>query len=286
MDPGALSAAAQAFDAVAESFEQRYGDWLSVAAQRRAVRREMLAAFPAGARVLEVGGGTGDDALWLTRQGRQVLLTDAAPAMVRLAREKLGPDAAVALPAENLDTLADEREAADAAPFDGAFSNFAALNCVADLARVARGLARVVRPRAPVLVVLFGPFAPGEVLVQLVRRDPRAAFRRLARAPAPTRLSGHEFVVYYHRPETIVRAFRPWFRLVGVRGIGVFVPPSAAEPWISRHPRLLGRLEAVDRLVSRPLAYLGDHVLYRFRRTGLPVPEGRELEVLGLDDAR
>ena len=49
--------------------------------------------------------------------------------------------------------------------------------------------------------------------------------------------------------------------------IGLFVPPSAAEPWISRHPRLLGLLEALDRGLSRPLAMLGDHVLYRFVRT-------------------
>jgi SAM-dependent methyltransferase len=38
----------------------------------------------------------------------------------------------------------------------------------------------------------------------------------------------------------------------------------------------------MDHVLARPLAYLGDHLLYRFRRTGLPVPEGRELELLGL----
>jgi hypothetical protein len=59
---------------------------------------------------------------------------------------------------------------------------------------------------------------------------------------------------------------RPWFRLVRRIGIGVAVPPSAAEPWISGHPHLLGAMEAIDRVVSRPLAPLGDHVLYHFER--------------------
>jgi len=45
------------------------------------------------------------------------------------------------------------------------------------------------------------------------------------------------------------------------------VPPSAAEPWISQQPRLLAAMEAVDRKLARPLAMLGDHVLYQFRRT-------------------
>jgi hypothetical protein len=60
----------------------------------------------------------------------------------------------------------------------------------------------------------------------------------------------------------------PAFRLTGRLGIGIFVPPSAAEPWISGHPRILRSLERLDRIASRPLAIFGDHVLYEFERTG------------------
>lgn len=251
------TAAALAFDAIADRFDERYGAWRSVAAQRRAVRAALLSAFPTGSRVLEVGGGTGVDAEWLTAHGRHVFLTDAAPAMVRIAQERLGTPAAV-LPAERLDEL-------DQPAFDGAFSNFAGLNCVTDLVPVARGLARLVRPGGQALLVLFGTCSPGEVVVQLARRDFRAAVRRLHH-DAPARLGGQHFVVRYHRPREIVSAMRPWFRLVRRIGIGVAVPPSAAEPWISGHPHLLGAMEAIDRVVSRPLAPLGDHVLYHFER--------------------
>ncbi len=56
-------------------------------------------------------------------------------------------------------------------------------------------------------------------------------------------------------------------RVCGRRGIGVFVPPSAAEPVDHAPPaRLLGGLEALDRGLSPPLAGLGDHVLHRFVR--------------------
>ena len=271
MDTAALSPAAGAFDAVAESFDARFGAWRSVAAQRRAVRAALADAFPPGARVLEVGGGTGEDALWLARRGRRVLLTDASPAMARIAGGKLRGRAgcgAETAAAEELERLAERERAAGAEPFDGAFSNFAALNCVPELAPAARGLARLLRPGAPLLLVLFGPFPPGEVVAQLARGDRRAAFRRLARGDVPARLGGREFAVRYHRPREVERALAPWFRPAGRRGVGVFVPPSAAEPWISAHPRLLRVLEALDRAAARPLALLGDHVLYRFRRTG------------------
>ena len=272
-----LPAAALAFDAVADAFDTRFGPWASVAAQRRAVRAALLAAFPAGARVLEIGGGTGEDALFLARQGREVLLTDASPSMVRVAAAKLAgePRARAELAAaEELERLAEGRRAEGAEAFDGAFSNFAGLNCVPDLSPVARGLARLVRPGGAALLVLFGPLPPGEIVTETARGRFRSAFRRLARGDVPARLGGREFVVRYHRPAQVARVMAPWFRPVRRLGIGVFVPPSAAEPWISGHPTFLNALEMLDRAVSRPLALLGDHVLYHFERTDVPAPGG------------
>jgi SAM-dependent methyltransferase len=258
-----LSPAAEAFDAVAERFDERFTPWLSVAAQRRQVRAELERAFPPGARLIEIGGGTGEDALWLARRGRQVLMTDASPAMVRQARAK-GARAEV-FAAEDLVQLA-------GAPFDGAFSNFAALNCLADLRPFAEGLARLLKPGAPALLVVFGTLCPGEWLVEALRGRPKSMFRRAARGAQPARLGGRDFTVRYHRRGEIERAMAPWFRPAGRRGIGVFTPPSASEPWISRHPRLLGALARLDRSLAGPFATLGDHILYRFVRTDAPGP--------------
>jgi SAM-dependent methyltransferase len=265
---GSVVAAARAFDAIADRFDERFSPWRSVAAQRNAVRADLLAAFPPGATLIDIGGGTGEEAAWLADHGRQVLMTDAAPNMVRVATSKFAhrPLArAQVAAAEDFEHLAAAR--ADESLFDGAYSNFAALNCVTELGPFARGLARMVRPGAPALLVLFGTACPGEVLVEGLRGRPRAMFRRLARGDVPARLGGHAFSVRYHRRRDVVAALQPWFTLRARRGIGVLVPPSAAEPWISRHPRLLGALEWTDRVVSRRCAGLGDHVLYHFVRT-------------------
>lgn len=273
-------AAVRAFGDVAARFDERFGAWRSVAAQRRAVRRELLRAFRPGASLLELGGGTGLDAVFLGERGRNVLVTDGAPQMVeearaRIERAGLGNRlAARRVVLEELDRFADElavaRGAAEDARFDGAYSNFAALNCVQDLTPVARGLARLLKPGARALLVVFGPFPPGEVLVQLLRRDARAAFRRLARRGVAARLGGHRFTVDYPTPWEYARAFAPALRLVRSVGVGVFVPPSAAEPQISRFPRTLDLLEALDRYVAGPLAWLGDHVLLEFERSAAP----------------
>ena len=270
MSEGAgLSAAAGAFDSVAGDFDSRFGAWLRVAAQRRAVRAALATAFPPGARLLEVGGGTGEDALWLAERRRAVLMTDASPAMVAIASAKFRGRAdlcAEIAPAEDLSRPALLRQG----PFDGAYSNFAALNCVGELDPFARALAALVRAGGTAILVLFGTFCPGEMLVELVRGRPRNALRRLRRGEAAARINGRDFTIRYHSAAELVGAMRPWFQLEARRGIGVCVPPSAAEPWISSHPLLLSRLESLDLRLATRCAGLGDHILYRFRRTGEP----------------
>lgn len=269
--PG-LSPAVRAFEAVADVFDERFGEWASVAAQRRAVRRQLLAAFPEGSRLLEVGGGTGEDAIFLAKHGRRILLTDGAPSMIERARKKAieagladrVETEAVAI--EELPAFASRRVAGHSPAFTGAYSNFASFNCVTDLSEAGRALATLLSPGSRALLVVFGPWAPVEILTLLLRGQPRAAVRRFSRGPVSARLGGREFPVSYPRPAEFAHAFAPFFQLRRAVGIGVFVPPSSAEPEISRWPRLLSALEALDRVAARPLSRLGDHVLLDFER--------------------
>jgi SAM-dependent methyltransferase len=267
-----LRPAAFAFDAIAPTFDSRFSAWRSVAAQRRAVRAVLLQMFPTRGHILELGGGTGEDATFLAERGFNVLVTDPSPAMLAQARVKLGPlGSQTAITAgEELETFATNYLSAGGGMFDGVFSNFAPLNCISDLAPVARGLAQLLKPNAPAVLVLFGTFCPGEMVTEVLRGRPHFALRRFKRGPASARLAKREFSVVYHRREEVLRAFAPWFVLEKRLGIGVTVPPSAAEPWISQHPRLLAAMERIDHKIARPLAMLGDHLLYQFRRTTAP----------------
>jgi SAM-dependent methyltransferase len=264
-----LRPAASAFDAVAPTFDSRFGAWQSVAAQRRAVRAELLRVFPKRGRILELGGGTGVDSTFLAECGFEMLLTDPSPTMVDLAKAKLAPLGSLAKIAagEDMEEFAAHHLGEGGVQFDGAFSNFAPLNCVADLGPVARGLARLLKPGASAMLVLFGTFCPGEMIVEVLRGRSHLALRRCKRGAAPARLANHEFNVVYHRRAELMRAFAPWFVLEKRVGIGVAVPPSAAEPWISERPHLLAAMETFDRGFARRLAMLGDHILYEFRRT-------------------
>jgi ubiquinone/menaquinone biosynthesis C-methylase UbiE len=267
-----LRPAAFAFDAIAPTFDSRFGAWRSVAAQRRAVRAALLQVFPRGGHILELGGGTGEDATFLAERGFNMLLTDPSPAMLAQAKVKLEPlgSRTEIAAGEELENFATSYLLAGGAMFDGVFSNFAPLNCVADLEPVARGLAQVLKHGAPAMLVLFGTFCPGEMVTEVFCGRPHLALRRCKRGTAPAQLAKREFSIVYHRRAELLRAFAPWFVLEKRLGIGVTVPPSAAEPWISQQPRLLAAMETFDRSLAHPLAMLGDHVLYQFRRTTAP----------------
>src|SRR3954447_14873087 len=114
-----LLPAGAAFDAIAGEFDATFDPWLSVGAQRDQVRRVLLAAFAPGSRLLEIGGSTGTGAAWVMARDREVVLTDASPAMVAQAAFKIGRERTEAVPAERLMELCHRHGG-----FDGAFSNF------------------------------------------------------------------------------------------------------------------------------------------------------------------
>ncbi len=217
--------------------------------------------------VLELNCGTGEDALFLARNGVSVVACDASDQMIRIARERLSaevPDAPVRFSRLSIEQI---REIQTEKRFDGVFSNFSGLNCVADLSQTARDLSTLVLPAAPLVVCLSTRFCVLETLWFLLHGKFGKAFRRC---------SGHtvarvgEFVVdvYYPTLRQLQKSFSPAFVMRSCVGIGVTVPPSYLEPLIRKYPKLLPIMCAIDKVLStrRGFRVLGDHMLIRFER--------------------
>jgi hypothetical protein len=153
--------------------------------------------------------------------------------------------------------------------FDGAFSNFGALNCVEDLRKLAIDLAGLLKPGATALLCWMGPYCTWEIVWYLAHRNKRKAFRRFKSGSVTAKIAEDASVhVQYPSFRSIQRSFAPEFRVRSVQGIGVAVPPSYCESWAARHPHLLELFSKFDLHLGRcpGIRSLGDHLLVRLQR--------------------
>ncbi len=246
------------FDAHAREYGARWEQDPVAAALRRAVHRVLDEVVPAGARLLDVGCGPGEDAARLGARGVSVVGIDPSRGMVAEARRR-GVDARV-LPAEAVGTLA------DAGPFDAVLMDFGVANCV-DLDAVAEGLARVLRPGGVGVVVPMPRIHPTWMLRELVRGRPAGALAR-ARAEAIVDVAGEPIPFRYRSPAEVAAAFSTGFDVVGQRGLGGLLPPPGGRT----PPGLVRALDALERpLRGLPgIRSVGDHVIVVLRRRGGP----------------
>jgi ubiquinone/menaquinone biosynthesis C-methylase UbiE len=261
-----LPQAALGFDRLAEGYDRVFTDSVIGRAQRNVVWQALAEAFAPGSHILEMNCGTGEDAIFLSRKGISVFACDASQRMVEVARSRvLSEDQDLVqlelLPIEQLFLLQPQH------PFDGAFSNFSGLNCVADLHETARQLSMLLAPGASLIICLSTRFCAFEMIWFLLRGDLKNAFRRTS-GQATAHVSGLPVSLQYFTVGQLRELFSPWFKLRSFAGVGVVIPPTFAESWISKHPLIFKLLEAVDRKIHRlpGLRVLGDHILLSFER--------------------
>lgn len=260
-----------AFDAIAPGYDahftdHRLGRWL-----REAVRAHMGATFQAGQHVLDLGCGTGEDAVWLAGRGVRVTAVDASTSMLQQAREKVrrsGMSDGVTL--HQLDIAAPGALAGldPGITFDGAYSNFGPINCVGDRPALAAALASRVRSGGRVLLVVMGPLCPWEVVAYLPRLRVRSAFRRFRQGGRAVLAEGSAVRIWYPSPRRLRRDFHPWFRHLDTAGIGVLLPPTDFRHLVDRWPRLFAALASVEQRVGGrfPATWLNDHYLMVLER--------------------
>jgi SAM-dependent methyltransferase len=242
-----------AFDLVASRYDELWTHTQIGRLQREAVWRHIEPLFPEGSRILDLGCGTGEDALHFSRAGVHVSAYDASHEMVRICRGR-GVDANV-LAIEELKNIP--------GTYNGAISNFGALNCVPDLTRLRQPLARLIPAGGFLAFCLMGRFCFWETVHFLYRGEIRKAARRWRGRSHSASL---DLPVWYPSVSEITRAFAPDFSLAQLVGIGLCVPPSFVTEVSSA---FLACCDAMDRRAShrRFFRALSDHRLLIFVRT-------------------
>jgi ubiquinone/menaquinone biosynthesis C-methylase UbiE len=263
-----LRATQDAFDSVAADYDGPRGNNSLIQDMRAEMWHWLDASFAPGSRLIDIGCGTGLDAIRMARIGHRITATDWSPQMVRrtadrAAREQLQHRVqALALGAHELGRLDGEGS------FHGAYSDLGPLNCAPDLAYVSRQCARLVMPGGALVFTVIGRVCPWEI-AHYLRRGRWARVRlRFSREFVPVSMNGHTIWTHYYRPREFYRAFQREFVLSHVRALCLFAPPPYLTWMREQHPRCYQRLQRLDRRCAAwPLLRgMGDHFLIVMRR--------------------
>jgi SAM-dependent methyltransferase len=272
-------ASSDAFGRAAPLYEQDEAANPIVRWARRRSLAVLDAAFHAGDRVLEIGCGTGIEAIHLAQRGVNVVATDAAEGMIEIVKAKLrpgGPSGIMAgnveplvLPAHDLGRLV---ERYGPSSFDGAYSSFGPLNCEPSLEPVAVALAQLIKPGGRVVMSLLNRYSLWETAWYLRARQPQLAFRRwggAAQATSRGPWQNEKFTCYYWTRGHIEATFRPYFRVVRRRALPWLLPPFYLGGLVPRAPRLFRGMARIDWALAGiwPAYDIGDHLLLDLIRT-------------------
>jgi SAM-dependent methyltransferase len=176
------------------------------------VRRKVAGKFldtVAPGRVLDFGGGTGDDLGWLTDHDYQVVFCEPSAGMKELAirrtRENPRHDRIDFLSDRSVDFADWHRNLPFSPAVDAILANFAVINCIADIDLLFKNLALVLRPGGSLIALVLRP----------KRREVLRSFAGLRPATLQVQFKEQRQTVYVHTSKSIRKASAAYFHFAG-----------------------------------------------------------------------
>ncbi|HLQ06819.1 MAG TPA: methyltransferase domain-containing protein [Nitrososphaerales archaeon] len=220
--------------------------------------------------VLEIGAGTGAEAVQVARRVARVVATDISPAMVDLLRRK----AAARRLAGKLDAV--RVPAADIAEVKGmlpggkvrvAYSFNGALNCEPRMVEFEAELASIVIPGGYFVCSIRNTLCLAEILTYAALLRYSGMVKRKAQ-PMMVSVGGADIPSTYYSVGRFLDFFRKDFEVESLIGLPALLPPAYLNDYYVRARRVLRVLERADRALGYafPLNRLGDQTLFVLRR--------------------
>jgi SAM-dependent methyltransferase len=262
--------AQHAFDSIAAGYDAVVEPNPMLQAIRDRTRAAVIERVPPGGRLLDLGCGSGLDAVWFGRQGYRVVAVDSSRAMVnetarRVEADGLGPS--IEVQQRGIEAIDGVRLGL----FDAVYSDLGPLNCVHDLTAAAASIAGVLRPEGTLVASVMARVSVPELALYLSRGRFARAGVRFASGAVPVPLGGGVVATRYYHPREFQRPFAAaGFVRESLRGVGTVVPPPYCDAFAARHPLLVSSLQRVDAVVGGwpVVRSTGDHFVMVLRKAG------------------
>ena len=248
----------QAFKNYAKEYDRHFTNSLIGKAQRNIVHKHLQSILKNVTSILEVNCGTGEDAVIFTNQGKKIIATDISPQMIQVAMSKNNKIDFRVCDATAIDTLEGS--------FDMVFSNFGGLNCIDKNQLTSFSEAANKKLNQNGLLALV--FISSECVWEKYYFKLKGKEIRRNQKTAIATIDNNSFATYYYSPKELEDIFNPFFKLVHLKPIGLFVPPSYMESKMVKNKWIFKFLSALDYLFlnSTKLANKADHFYLVFKK--------------------
>ena len=266
--PAQLHATRDAFDSVAADYDGPRGNNALIQEMREEMWRWLDMTFAPGGHLLDLGCGTGLDAVRMARLGHRVTATDWSEQMVRRTNERAAQERLTTRVVTRVAGAHELHRLDGQEKYDGAYSNLGPLNCVPDLGVMSRELFRLLRPAGALVFTVIGRICPWEIAHYLRRWNWARLRIRYDRGFVPVGMNRHTVWTHYYAPREFYRSFSQEFALTHFRGLCLFAPPPYLSWMRDRHPLWHQRLWRLDRRAAAwpGLRNMGDHFLIVMRK--------------------
>ena len=174
------------FDSLAENYDTEFSQTTIGQSLRQRVQQNLLKHWQTGDSILELGCGTGEDAIFFAQKGIQVTATDASSKMLAIASQKGNQHPNLTF--RHLDLQRLPRNELNE-QFDGVYSNFGVLNCLQEWRPLSEWLASRIKVGSIVGFGIMSPYCLWEIIWHSLHFDFRTAFVVYGQQPNSRKIS-------------------------------------------------------------------------------------------------
>ncbi len=255
------------FDKIAQTYDDTFTNTVIGKMQRNIICKYIDESLATNHKlnILELNCGTGEDAVYFAKKGFNVVATDVSDDMLKITEDKIdnfGLSNNITIKKIDLTIPSDfnfEQK------FDLVFSNFGGLNCVdkESLKNLSIVISSILNDRGRIIFVIMPKFSLWESFYFLMKIKIDKVFRRTSSKPLNVNLNGGNVQTFYYSPKEIANIFGNKFKLMNIKPVGIFIPPSFLNKFFLKKKKTLRMLDTIENPVSNIsfLAKFSDHFL-------------------------
>ncbi len=265
-----LEAVEQAFDSASEEYDYTISrNYINTWIRERSIHELIQLTHPSDL-LLEIGCGTGTEAIRISNYVAGIVATDISQRMLETLEKKIR--------AKKLEhkisttrVAASQIDSVQSSLPDGkvriAYSFNGALNCEPEIKKVPEKLSRIIRPGGYFVCSIRNTICLSEVLSHSLALQ----FSKLAprkNQPVMVSVGGKDIPSYYYPPGKFLDFFEPYFKVKRLVGLPALLPPAYLNDYYLRAGRLMPFIERLESLVGPrfPFNNFGDQTLLVLQR--------------------